>query len=155
MPAPVTQPRNQARPNRPGFTNSGGYRVKDFFVYEIDFSSIAAGASQTASFIVQADSDFLWYAGAVHADLAAAAQTSSTIVIPLASVLITDTGSGRQLMNQAVPLVNIFGNGQLPFVLPRERIFVANSTVTVQVNNFSAASTYGLRLSFIGEKGFK
>ena len=131
------------------------YMARDFFVYEIDFAALAPAASSTSSFSIQADSDFLWTSGTFFADIAAAAQTDSTRVIPLISLLITDTGSGRQLMNTAVPIVSLFGNGQLPFVLPRQRLFRPNSNVTITANNFDAAITYNLRLSFIGEKGFR
>lgn len=130
------------------------YFAKDFFVYELDFASIAAGGSATASFTIQADSDFLLTKLAYHPTIADAAYNDSTRPIPNASILIQDTGSGRNLMNTAVPLDAIFGTGQLPFILPRQRIFVANSTVNVTINNFDAANATKLRLSFIGEKGF-
>lgn len=131
------------------------YFARDFYVYELDFAALTAGTSQTASFTVQADSDFLWTSSAFFADIAAAAQTDSGRVLPLVSCLVTDTGSGRQLMNTAVPIQAMFGTGQLPFVLPRQRPFRSNSTVTITVNNFSAATDYNLRLSLIGEKAFK
>lgn len=67
---------------------------------------------------------------------------------------IQDTGSGRNLMNTAVPVASIFGTGQLPFILPRQRIFLANATVNVTLTNFDVAADYDLYLSFIGEKGF-
>lgn len=131
------------------------YIARDFFVYELDFASVANGASANASFNVQSDSDFLWTAGTFAADLAAAAVTDSGRIIPLMNVLITDTGSGRQLMNAAVPIPSIFGVGQLPFILPRQRLFRSNTTVNVVVSNYSSATTYNLKLSFIGEKAFK
>lgn len=131
------------------------YFAKDFFVYEVDFAALAAAASATGQFTIQADSDFLLSKLACTADIAAAAQTDSTRVIPLVSILITDTGSGRNLMNQAVPIPAMFGQGDLPFILPRQRIFVARSVVTVTLTNYDAASTYNVKLSFIGEKGFR
>lgn len=130
------------------------YKFKDFFIYEIDFAALAPAASATAQLAVQADADFIWSKAAQMSDIAAAAETVSSQVIPLASVLITDSGAGRQLMNTAVPIFNIFGNGQIPFILPRPRIFRSQSVVTVQVTNYSAATTYNIKLSFIGEKGF-
>lgn len=128
----------------------------DFFVYEVDFTAgIAAGATSNGSFNVQADSDFKWLKACYFADIAVGAQTQSTQVIPLATVLITDQGSGRQLMSLAVPIYNIFGSGQIPFILPVPKLFAAKSTVAVTVANFSAATTYNIRLSFIGVKVFK
>lgn len=145
--------------NRPYYPGSNLQQVPqfmsmDYYVYELDFSALANGTSSSGSFIIQADSWFLWTQGAVFADVAAAGQLASTLVVPLVTVLITDTGSGRQLMNTAVPVSSMFGTGALPYVLPRQRAFMPNSTVSVQVNNFDAAQAYNLRLSFIGEKGF-
>lgn len=131
------------------------YFARDFFVYELDISGLAAGASTTQTFTIQADSDFLWTKGAYFADIAGASQQQSTRVIPLCSVLIQDTGSGRNLMSSSVPVSSLFGTGELPMILPRQRLFVARAQVQVTVTNFDAANTYNLRLSFIGEKGFR
>lgn len=131
------------------------YFARDFYVYELDYTQILAETSATQSFTVQADSDFLWTSGAFFADIAANAQTDDSRVLPLISCLILDTGSGRQLMNTAVPITSLFGTGQLPFVLPRQRPFRANATVSITLNNYSAATDYNIRLSLIGEKGFR
>jgi hypothetical protein len=130
------------------------YFAKDFFIYELDFASIAAGASATLSFNVQADSDFLLTKLAYHNTIADANYNADAAPIPNVGVIIQDTGSGRQLMNSAVPVTAIFGTGQLPFILPRQRLFLANSTINVTLTNFSAATASKLRLSFIGEKAF-
>jgi hypothetical protein len=135
-------------------TQERNYFAKDFFTYEVDFSALLAGSSQTQSFTIQADADFLLSKLAYSANIANAAYEDATRPIPNVSVLIQDTGSGRNLMNLAVPLASIFGTGQLPFILPRQRIFLANATVNVTLNNFDAATAYNCRLSFIGEKGF-
>lgn len=135
-------------------TQERNYFAKDFFTYEVDFSTVLAGSSQTQSFTIQADADFLLSKLAYTANITNAAFTEANRPIPNVSVLIQDTGSGRNLMNLAVPIVNIFGSGQLPFILPRQRIFLANATVNVTLNNYDAAQAYNLRLSFIGEKGF-
>ena len=134
--------------------NQRNYFSRDFFSYEVDFLGLANGASATQQFTIQRDSDFLWTKATYVADLAGAAVTESGKIIPLCTVLIQDTGSGRQLMNAAIPVSNLFGTGELPLILPRQRLFVASSVVTVIVTNFSAATTYNLHLSFIGEKGF-
>ena len=131
------------------------YGAYDFFVYEVDFAALAAGGSATSSFTIQQEADFLLTKVTMVADLAAAAQTESARVIPLVTLLINDTGSGRNLMSSAVPLPNLFGTGGLPFILPRQRLFVASSVVNITLTNFSAATTYNIKLSFIGEKAFK
>lgn len=131
------------------------FGVRDFFVYELDFAEVAGGAQSQGSFTVEADSNFLWQQGAFVADLDGAAQLSGTTVIPLMSCSIMDTGSGRTLMSGNVPISSIFGNGQLPFVLPTARFFRAQTVVKVNLLNFSAATDYTLKLQFIGTKFFK
>lgn len=131
------------------------YGSYDFFVYEVDFAALAPGGSLTNSFTVQQEADFLLTKITMIADIAAAAQMASTRVIPLATIMINDTASGRNLMSSAVPLPNIFGEGGLPFILPRQRLFVASSVVNVTLTNFDAAATYNIKLSFIGEKAFQ
>ena len=127
---------------------------EDFFTYEIDFAALAPAAQANGSIQIQADSDFKWLKSAYYADIAAAAFTATTRPIPSVTVQITDGGSGRNLMNQAVPVPSLFGIGELPFILPIPRVFKANSTINISVTNFDAAETYNLRMSFIGLKQF-
>lgn len=139
-------------------TNSGQPEpqyIKEFFSYELDFASLASGTSNSDSFNIQADSDFVMQKLAYFADIAAAGQTNSSRVVPLISLTITDTGSGRQLMSSATPIPSIFGTGELPFILPTPRLFQARSNVAVTVQNFDAANTYNLKLSFIGYKRYR
>jgi NAD(P)-dependent dehydrogenase (short-subunit alcohol dehydrogenase family) len=129
--------------------------LKDFFIYGIDFTALAPGATATDNIQIQADADFETQKLTYFADIAAAAQTVTTQVIPLITVLITDAGSGRQLMNVATAIPALFGDGKIPFILPTSRIFAARSNITFQVSNFDAAVTYNLRLSLIGTKLFQ
>jgi len=131
---------------------AGSERIKEFFVYQEDFSALASGASATGNINIQADSDFLLQKLTYAADIAAAAFTDSTRPIPECTIIITDTGSGRQLSESAVPIPAFFGTGELPFILPTPRLFLARSTISLVVTNFDAAVTYNLRLSFIGYK---
>ncbi len=132
------------------------YVARDFYTYEEDFleADLVSGATLNGSIEIQADSDFIWQKSCFFADLALAAQTFNTRVIPLVTIQLIDTGSGRNLFELAVPVPSIFGIGELPFVLPIPRLFFARSTIQVQVSNFSTATNYGLRLSFIGYKAY-
>lgn len=127
---------------------------KDFFVYTPGvFNNIALGLSVSNTIFIQADSDFEWQKATFLAVNVNAQTTANTRVIPNMSVLITDTGSGRQLMNAAVPISTIFGEADNPFILPEPKIFTAKSTIQVQVTNFdAAAATVQLFLAFIGRK---
>ena len=86
--------------------------------------------------------------------LIAAAQTESTRVIPLVTMQVTDSGSGRNLFESPVAVPSLFGTGELPFILPTPKLFSARSTITIAVANFDTAATYNLRFSFIGYKAF-
>ena len=129
--------------------------ARDFFIYGANFLALAPGVSATQSISIQADSDFVVQKLAYRADVAAAGQTQSTRVIPLTTILITDTGSGRQLMNQAINMADFFGTGESPFILPQPKIFRANTLISITLANFDAAQTYNIRLSFIGVKSFQ
>lgn len=129
---------------------------EDFAIYEIDSGSIANGVTVNANLSIQQDSAFKWMKAAYFADLAGAAQTDSTRVIPLATIQITDAGSGRNLFSNPVPIPSVFGTGQLPLILPIPRRFKPFSQINFTFTNFSAATTYSnIRLSLIGTKIFR
>jgi hypothetical protein len=127
---------------------------EDFFVYTAQFAALAPAAVAQSSIQIQADSHFKWIKATLQCDIAAAAYLDSTRPIPLASLQITDGGTGRQLLFQAMPLETIFGSGALPFILPVPRIFRARSNISLSITNFSAATTYNIRLAFVGTKMF-
>lgn len=128
----------------------------DFFVYSTSPVALATAGSQASQQInIEANSDFIWSSSCFFADISGAAQTDSTRVIPLIGVSITDSGSGRNLFNRESPLSAIAGYGSLPFVLPIERFFEANSNITVTFTNNSAGTAYAnVQLSLIGIKRF-
>lgn len=130
------------------------YVAKDFYVYQEDFLALAAGASATGSIDIQADSDFVLQKLGYFADIAAAVQTDSTRVVPLVTISLVDTGSGRNLIETPTPIPTIFGTGRLPFILPTPRVFFARSTITLTLVNFDAAAAYNVRLAFIGYKAY-
>lgn len=137
----------------------------EFFVYTANFNAtslVAATGQQSQTIQIQNDADFVWMAASYHADVAAAGQTDSSRVIPLATVLMTNGGTNRQLSkvtlttgnDLGVPIPAVFG-GREPLYLPKPMLLVANSTFTMQVSNFDAAQAYNIRLSLIGYKIFK
>lgn len=139
---------NKLALNNPNFKNT------DFFVYGVTFASIAATANASSIVQVEANSDFYLTKITYFASLAGAVQTDSTRVIPLITLQIADTGSSRNLFNQAVPLSCVAGEGDLPFITPLQRLFRANASININLSNFSAATTYRLDLCLIGYKVF-
>jgi len=129
--------------------------IEEPFVYTTRTTAgtpLAAGAVQQSIIQIQADADFKIMAAAYEADIAAATQTAATRVVPNVTVLLTDTGNGRQLMDNPVVIPSLFGTGELPFIWPVPKIMAARSTLQVQFTNFDAAAAYNVRLSFIGIK---
>lgn len=126
---------------------------RDFYVYRALFTALGVAGQQNQNINIEADSNFYLTALTYFADLAGAAQTDSTRVIPLVTVQATDSGSGRNLFNGAVPVSAVFGQGDRPARLVHPRLFQRTTSIAIQVVNFSAATTYtNLYLCFIGFK---
>jgi hypothetical protein len=129
--------------------------AEDFYTYNIQFEDLAAGATGTGFIQIEADSDFLIqklaYASFVDGDPV----QIETQDIPLCTILIVDTGSGRQIMNAPVPVTALFGDGRLPYILPTPKLFVKNSRINITLFNFSTATTYAdIWINFEGKKIF-
>lgn len=133
---------------------AGSEVVTDFYTYGVTFGTINSSESVTSSIQIEADSDFeiikLAAYGLVNVD-----DDPVTIdQLPL-TVMLTDTGSGRNLMNTAVPIQSLFGTGQLPFILPKTKLLYARSVLAITVANISTAVSFSyLALSFHGRKIF-
>ncbi len=118
-------------------------------------NSLAAGVLNVPANVgIQSDADFMIMNQTYDCNSLNAARNAGTIVIPNATVLLNDTGSGMQQMDQAVSVPQIFGTGQQPYILPQPKYLMAKSTLQVLVSNFDAAAGYNLRLSFNGIKLF-
>lgn len=128
--------------------------VKFWFTYQTpNIASIAAAASSTNSIVFDNDSAFEWTKITVFADIAGAVQTASSIVLPLATVQIQDTGQGAYYSNAPIPLACYMGQLGLPYVMPAPQIIAPNATLQFNWNNYSAATTYAnLRMQLHGWK---
>ena len=84
----------------------GAKLYRDLFTYQVPvFASLAIlVGTATNQILIQNDSDFEWVMGVYQYDLAAAAFLNNTAPVPNSTVLIVDSGSGRQLSNAAVPV---------------------------------------------------
>jgi hypothetical protein len=127
---------------------------KDYFGYGMDFLTIAAaGGAATSSFNVQSDSDFL------ITQVQAAVNDPAAPETPLSGsgllVQVTDSGSGRQLYDRQVPLLNVAGTGALPGFYPWPKFIDRSSTVSATItNNRADAQDVRVRLTFVGFKVF-
>jgi hypothetical protein len=129
--------------------------IEDWWVEAVNIATLAAGATVNSNIQVQADSAFKLVKLGMVADLAGVTFTESTAPVPLITLQITDTGSGRNLFSAPVALKALFGNGQLPHILPVPRLFLPRSNISLQFTNYAAAQTYSVRMAFEGTKVFK
>lgn len=126
-----------------------------FYVEPVNFLALAGATQAVQNVLVQADSAFKLSKLTFQADIALATLTDATNVVPLCTIQIIDSGSGRNLFGGPVSLPTIFGRGSLPFILPVPYIFMPRSNINLTVANLTAATTYNLRLSLVGSKIFE
>jgi hypothetical protein len=130
---------------------------KDYFFYVVDVPPLSTVIpNQSTPLVIDNDADFFWIASTYQADIAAAALTEDTNVLPLVNLELQDTGSGRNFMNAPVRLTNIAGDGKRPYRLIRPRRFGANTTIGMKWTNKVAAGTeYRIQFVFHGYKIYK
>lgn len=125
----------------------------DFFVYNVNFLLVGAGAVVNQQVTFDAGSDFIWYYAGYAADMNGAAQTAATRTYPLADILIIPSDTSAQFSLATVPVTSMFGNAENPFVLPAPRVIPARSTLAFQLTSRDAANL-NLRLALIGVKKY-
>lgn len=125
---------------------------RDFYSYT-QRAVLAGVVGNTAVLTYQIEADSYFYMNAIsyQADTALANVTDSTNIIPLATLVIFDSGSGRQLMANPVPFNCIAGYNGAPFRLPKPRRFTSTAQITVTIVNYSAIA-YNISLTFSGFK---
>jgi hypothetical protein len=130
------------------------YSYAEWSAYTHDaLASLAAAASLDATITIDKKSDFEVFSIAYWADIAGAAQTDSSRVLPLVTVQFNDSGSQQNWFLKPVPLTAIAGDARLPSLLLQRRIIFGNSSMSVTYTNFSAATAYlNLRVVLVGRK---
>ena len=115
----------------------------DAFFYAHPPVSTLASTAPTATAVINLDADSSFYCVAMTytCSIADAILTESTWVLPLVRVLITDTGSGKSLMNTPMAIPAIMGDGKRPYRFVRPRVFQANATIQFSFTSFVAAGT--------------
>lgn len=117
-----------------------------FFTYT---QTITFAGTETQSFTIQMQSD----AHFLLVTTTAVAQTAggAALTIPDGGSLIQlrDTSGQRLLSSAPIPLANLFGTAQRPFVLPYTHIFRAGGGITIDGTGTTANV---LRMAFHGYK---
>lgn len=117
-----------------------------FHSYRLLYAALAAGGNSPQSFQVETDYDFYW----VKAEFFAYDAAGTNYLNPLATVLLQDGSTAQQMSNATLPVAAIFGNGQIPFILPAPHLVKGGSTFNATVYNISAATVYTVYLVFSG-----
>jgi len=128
-------------------------KLKDFFVNVPVISTgteLPASGARSYSFQVDGDADFctLYLVGEVYTSAYAAVVNNPAILVD-----VRDTGSGRSPFSAPVLWDNLFGTAQRPSLLGFPKIYRANSTVNVQLQN-QVATAYVVNMAFVGFKVF-
>jgi hypothetical protein len=118
------------------------YFVYPFLVASLTFAAGANGPTATINQQISTDSDFYWTGTTYQTDLATAAQTNASRVVPAVTVQIIDQGANRQLHNAPVPVATVAGYGNEPHRLVHPRMFTRGSTITVVLFNYSTVENY-------------
>jgi hypothetical protein len=125
---------------------------RDFYSYtqRVALAGVV-GTTAVMTFQIEADSYFYMNALSYQADTALANVTDSTNIIPLVTLVMFDTGSGRQLMANPVPFNCIAGYNGAPYRLPKPRRFTSTAQITATLVNYSAVA-YNISLCLSGFK---
>lgn len=136
---------------------NGELIVKDFFIYTANFGALAVSATEQVNIKIEADSAFVVQKMTYFTtDGSTTQQTESSRIIPNVTIAITDTGSGRNLQNEAIPLTSLAGIGELPHILAQPKTFKPNSIIQTTITNLSSADTLAnLFVNYIGYKIFR
>ncbi len=124
----------------------------DPFTFTMNYLPATLSVTTNASFLVQADSAFVWVKGEAIVTATDNTTFNTTGQWPFL-IVISDSGSGRDLMDTGVHLYNHFGTAERPFILGKPKIFDPNSTITGKLQNLSGTS-YNVRLAYHGFKVF-
>ena len=122
-------------------------------VYNALFPALAPAGVQTQQIQISANGDFMLLRILYAANIAHAAQTVNTLVVPEIAIQITDSGSDENFAITAVninAMANLAGNANKDVDLTYPRVISGRSTLTVQVTNNEAANTYNLEIDLVG-----
>jgi hypothetical protein len=127
----------------------------DYFWYSTRILGISSAAPAATGIInLDADSNYYCCALTYFADIAGAAVAESTWILPLVTLNIVDSGSGKALMNAPQIIPAIMGDGKRPYRLVRPRVFMANASIQLSFNAglMAAGVTYNISVTLHGYK---
>ena len=127
---------------------------QDIIVYTLvaadGTTTLANGGTAQDSVQINSDSDFF------AQKVTYWASSSTTYAAnPGVTMQLTDAGSNKNIFDQAQFISSIAGSGELPFMLPMNRKFTANTIIQAAFTNVTSATTYDyLYVSLIGVRRY-
>lgn len=117
------------------------YREENFwYTTGVSDPMAAAGAVVNMQILIGADAPFKCYYITIH--VGQGAEDCEVLVVNwMGSIVIIDNVLGKNLMNQAMAIDAIAGNGQDVYNLPPPRIFNVSTTLTFTVTSNIATRT--------------
>jgi hypothetical protein len=110
----------------------------------------APGVTVNGQLNIDATAPFMILSGSMQADIAGAAQTLGSQVLPNAAILLTDQSGNVNFMDQATPLSALFGSWHQPYDWREPKLMPANSQIGWSITSYEAANINNLRLTFHG-----
>lgn len=144
--------------NRLGMSNGRAARLftVDPFTFGINFLPLAASNTATDQFITQADSGFaiIKTTFVISSDVNVfVANISDVPKFAPQVVMLSDSGSGRDLANTPIAINSWFGTAERPFLWSKPKVLDPNSTFSARIQNL-VATAFNIRLAFHGFKIF-
>jgi hypothetical protein len=132
------------------------YQLAQPYIYTpnpVVLSMTDANPTVAGQIQLQNDADFELISIQQVTDIAGALQTDSTRILPLATIILQQSGTGNDIMPQPVPIPSIAGDGRLPYLLPETWIWPGGGNISINLARYAVAGTnYNVRLSFHGRK---
>lgn len=121
------------------------------YSYPIEFTSVAADATQSDVLTLSANADFIAL-GVRHFTMQAADTTPTIMSKPAGDIrcLITDTSSGDQFTNGSVLLEDYGSNGTGEVLFDFPRLLAGRSALSVQITNLTGAEIQVTQLEIHG-----
>lgn len=119
----------------------------EYYNYNTFIGAVVAGTQDQSVIQVQSDSDFAitYMSGAVV--IAGAA-----VATPIATLQITDTGTGKTFFSAPTLFSLVMGNAGLPFYLPAPRVVAPNTNLQFNFNNIGAAGPADVYINLLGAR---
>jgi hypothetical protein len=130
-----------------------GQKIKsiDYYNYNVGpnqgLSAIAVAGTGQATIQIQADSDF-----AIAYMSGSAVVSGAVVTNPVATIQLTDTGTGKTFFSSPTLFSLVMGQGGLPFYLPAPRVVAPNTNLQVNISYLAGAAAADFYVNLLGAR---